>query len=499
VVTALGASDSTAPKNVSVDCPAGQRVLGAGTLLGDANTSDILLDDLRPSADLTSATVNAFEDESGTSANWSAGVYAMCAPPLPGVERVAATSPLNSTNKNVTVSCPGAKRVVGTGADINTFNGQVILDDLRPNAALTSVTANGMEDETGNPAPWSITAYAVCADPPAGLERVSETSPLDSAGSKVLFNACPNGKVLLGLGADINSFNGEVLLNGIFWGGLENILLSAFEDDTGNASPWSLTSYLICANGSRRATLTSFADSDPKNVNAGCSVPGHRALGFGGAVINGANEVVMARWRPDPVDNMLTTAFEDDGGFAGNWQLTSHGVCSTPLPGQEIVEAVTVQTSSNKSATVHCPAGKKVVAGTGEVSDGLGQVILDDVRPSPDLSSITANGMEDETGTFLSWAITARAICAEPPPGLERVSSTTQLDSSGPKSTVVSCPGTKTLLGTGYDLNTFNGQVLPQEVTPDAGLTQLALTATEDADGNPIPWSATAYAICASP
>ncbi len=495
----VSASDSSAVKSATATCPAGRRVLGTGALLQAGDQPDLMLDDIRPSADLTSATVNVFEDESGTAADWTASAYALCAPPLPGLERVAATSALNSANKSATATCPAGKRVVGAGADVNSFNGQVFLDDLRPNAALTSVTANGVEDETGNPINWSITAYAVCAQAPAGLERASETSALDSSGFKVIFNACPSGKVLIGLGADVNTFNGQVGISGIFYGGGENIVLGAIEDDTGNPVQWSLTSYLICANGSRLSTLTSFADSSPKNVNIACTVAGHEANGFGGAVLTGNREVVMDRWRRNPANNMLTTAFEDDGGNAGDWQLTSHAVCTTPLPSQEQVEAVTAKTSANKSVTAACPTGKRVVGGTAEIFDGLGQVILDDVRPNAALTSVTANGIEDGSGTTRTWTITARAVCAQPPPGLERAAVSTVVDTSGFKFARASCPGNKTLLGTGYDLNTFNGEVLVQELAPNADLTSVSLSATADADGNALPWGATAYAICATP
>ena len=138
--------------------------------------------------------------------------------------------------------------MLGAGADINTLNGQVLMDDLRPNAALTAVTVNGLEDETGNAANWSLTAYAVCADPVAGLERISQNSPLaDSTNNKFLFPNCTGGKVLTGTGADMNTLNGQVQLNALDVGGIENVILGAIEDESGNSAPWSATGYLICA------------------------------------------------------------------------------------------------------------------------------------------------------------------------------------------------------------------------------------------------------------
>ena len=79
------------------------------------------------------------------------------------------------------------------------------------------------------------------------------------------------------------------------------------------------------------------------------------------------------------------------------------------------------------------------------------------------------------------------------------MAASTVVDTSGFKFARASCPGNKTLLGTGYDLNTFNGEVLVQELATNADLTSVSLSATADADGNALPWGATAYPICATP
>jgi hypothetical protein len=64
------------------------------------------------------------------------------------------------------------------------------------------------------------------------------------------------------------------------------------------------------------------------------------------------------------------------------------------------------------------------------VNPGNGDVLIDDVRPSADLQSVTVNALEDETGTTASWTVSALAVCAFPPPGLARVSATSPLNSS---------------------------------------------------------------------
>ncbi|MFK4088497.1 hypothetical protein ACI2LF_30570 [Kribbella sp. NPDC020789] len=163
-VSQFSAYDSAAEKAVTVRCPAGTVTTSAG-----ASTSDggrLVLDDAVPSADLTSVTVDVFESQAGRTDSWSANASARCGAALPGLQRVAATSPTDSaTNKSVTATCPTGKKVVGTGHEIANGKGQVLLDDVVPSPDLTSVRAEAFEDQDGTPNNWSITAYAVCATP----------------------------------------------------------------------------------------------------------------------------------------------------------------------------------------------------------------------------------------------------------------------------------------------------------------------------------------------
>jgi hypothetical protein len=494
---------TSSDKTVTINCPAGMKVLSPGMFLQVGGFNQVLLDEFRPNAGLASATINAIEDETGTAENWTLSYGAMCAAPPPGLERVSATSATSSANKAVSVSCPAGKRVLGAGADINSANGQVILDGLQPNAALTAVTVNALEDETGNSGNWSVTAYAVCANALAGLERIAQTSPVDSSQSKFLEPVCPGGKAMTGYGADINSPNGQVLLDVLDMRGGTGSAgagVEAIEDDTGNAANWSVTAYVICVPGLRREFVTSPADSSPKNVNVTCANPGMLVTGLGAAVLGTTPEVLLERFRPNPANNALSTAFEDDGGFAGNWRLTGNAVCSTPLPGQVIASNVTRQTTgSSKTLTVTCPAGKRVVGAAGEIFNGLGQVVLEDVRPSADLTSATVFAHTDETGTFNSWSLTARAICANPPPGLQLVSSTSLLDSGSTKGATAVCPAPKNALSEAFEINSPNGQVQLRNLNVDNLLTAATANGIEDVTGNASNWSITAYAICASP
>lgn len=84
------------------------------------------------------------------------------------VRQEATTSPLTSQSKSVTVPCPAGTRVTGAGGRIDGAAGQVVLDDVRPSADLTSVTVNALEDETGTTAGWTVTAIAMCTTAPRG-------------------------------------------------------------------------------------------------------------------------------------------------------------------------------------------------------------------------------------------------------------------------------------------------------------------------------------------
>ena len=262
----VASATNSANKSATVSCPAGKKVLGAAADVTPGD-GDVLIDDVRPNADLQSVTVNALEDETGTTAAWAVTAIAICAYPPPGLERVSATSPLNSTSKSAKVTCPSGKRVLGTGADLNTFPGQVLLDDLRPDSGLTNVTVNALEDQTGNSTNWSVTAYAVCAAPVQGLTRVSAASPLDSTSNRVVHAACPGGRRLTGAGGDINTLNGQVVLDASFPElDASGSGFAAFEDDTGNPANWSLTAYAICANSEQRVVAKSASSNAPRKL-----------------------------------------------------------------------------------------------------------------------------------------------------------------------------------------------------------------------------------------
>jgi hypothetical protein len=479
-----------------------KRLLGAGAQLA---SSQVVLEALRPDATLTSIDVQGAEDETGVDANWSLAAYALCANPVPGLELRTSTSLSSSVNKARTVSCPTGKRVVGAGAEIGGGNGQVVFEDIRPNATLTNVTANAFEDETGFDGNWTVTAYAICANPIAGLELVRATSPSDSASPKSVTASCPTGKNLIGVGAERTGGGGQVGTTGIIPNdsAMTAVFVRQNEDETGFTGNWSVTADAICANASRRVTNTSLTNSNAfKLTPTPFCQGGKQIVGVGGDITGGNGQVTIQDFR---VSSALTDAtlhaFEDDTGFGGNWSLRAYGVCTTPLPGQELVtEATAVDSTSPKSTKAGCPVGKQLVGmGVDTNPSGSGQVIVEDLIPNSILTTATVQAFEDVSGFTGDWGLVAQAICADPVPGLELVSVDSEFDSDG-HSVTATCPAGKNLLGVAGSINADgNGQIVIDDLRPSANLRSVLLTALEVQTGSALQWNLTAHAICASP
>lgn len=487
-------------KSVSNVCSGvGKQVLGAaGEITGGGG--QVSMDAIRPNAALNIVDVQGVEDENGFAGNWTVTGHLICANSVPGLERRASTSVSDSLNKARTANCPTSKRVVGGGAEIGGGAGQVVIEDIRPNATLKSVTANGVEDETGFDGNWTVTTYAICANPIAGLQLVTATSPSNST-NKSVTATCPVGKNLVGVGAERTGGAGQVVIDAIVPNAqLTSVTVGAAEDETGFASGWSVKAHAICANATQRFVSTLAPSSNNKGTGWLCGVK--KAVGIGGDITGGNGQVVMEDINTNfPLEIGSVQAFEDDTGFAGNWGLRAYVVCTTALPGLEFVSAASaVNSNPFRSVTASCTPGKQLV-GMGAATDpsGGGQVIVEDMIPSSTLSSATVQAFEDITGFIGNWGLAAQAICADPVPGLELVSVDSEFDSD-PHSVTATCSPGKTLLGVAGNVNTNGfGQVVIDDLRPAANLKSVLVTGVEIEGGSGLLWSLTAHAICANP
>ena len=286
-----------------------------------------------------------------------------------------------------------------------------------PGAALTTYRADAFEDDTGNPANWSLTTYAICAN---SAQRVVVSSPTDSNLSRSATANCPDAKGLTGAGAEITGGLGQVVLRALLLDvGDARFDARAFEDEDGTPADWSLRAYAICATplpGLEPVTAISPSNSSSaKSVTASCPA-GKRVVGAGWASGGPAGELA-AQITPNPALTSVTASgFEDETGVAENWSVQAIAACASPPPGLQLVSATSELHSEGEVEVVraNCPAGKNLLGTGAEIPGGAGQVLLDDVIPSADLSRVLVTGVEAQNGFAGDWRVTAYAICANP-------------------------------------------------------------------------------------
>jgi hypothetical protein len=257
--------------------------------------------------------------------------------------------------------------------------------------------------------------------------------------------------------------------------------------------------------GLERVFLSSLLNStSPKNPTVLCStdVIVRRVVGGGAEIIGPQSAVALNSITPVPSLAAVTAVASEIGpvGTNGNWQLKSYAVCaSRPPGGSQLVSVETaLDSTSPKNPTVNCPAGKKVLGAGGQINGAQDAVALTSVTPLPSLGGVTTVATELGGGTNASWSVKSYAICASPPAGLTLVSAQSGLDSNSPKSATATCPGGKSVLGTGAEISSASQhQITLSSIVPSANLTSVTAGATEIGGGTNATWSLKAYAICA--
>ena len=489
---------TSAYKTATATCPAGKRVTGTGF---DVSPPDgrVLVDYVRPNASLTSVSVRADEDEAGTAAAWTLTAYAICAPAPAGLQRVVATSASSSAAKSVAAACPAGTRVLGTGGELAGASRQLLLNRLTPNAHLTTVTVRAFEDETGTARSWTVTAYAICARPAQGVRLKTRTSPSNPGNPQSFTMPCDQGEVPVGLGAAINGTGNQLVLQGMHPGiGGRLPGMTAAKDRTGFDRAWSVSPHAICGAEVFRAWQRgSNQGAATRTTNVGCGT-GQQAVGGGAETDGGRGEVWFDSFGPEwSLDSASVTWHTETAAEA---DVTAFTLCATTIPDIEPVATGAPERPDDpvKTATTACPAGKRVLGGSSLVFGADTHAMSQAVVPSADLVSLRAGGAETEGGLAGEWFQTAMAVCAPPPPGLQRVARTTGSDSSEYKITTATCPAGKHLVGTGAEVSPAVGEVIVDDIRPNQALTAVVAEAVEDRTGFEGNWRLSAYAVCVS-
>jgi hypothetical protein len=260
-----------------------------------------------------------------------------------------------------------------------------------------------------------------------GLQRSTKTSVSDSSTSKTVTVKCPAGKRVLGGGATVTGGGrGQVVLERlepVQTATDDRFVVGAREDGTGYSQTWRLTAYALCADplpayAILPSTSGSASSNSPQSTISFCI--GQPEVGFGGRINGGAGQVHLTNLVRDTngtVDFTSIAAVEDANGFAGAWTVTAYAVCANTPGNLTTASATTPPSSANKSATVSCPAGTRVHSAGGRLTVPAGSVstdrrlVIDNVAIDTQLRSATVRAVEDETGTFAIWSVTALALC----------------------------------------------------------------------------------------
>lgn len=178
------------------------------------------------------------------------------------------------------------------------------------------------------------------------------------------------------------------------------------------------------------------------------------------------------------------------------------------MPTTIVTNQSTSDSIAQKSVSVGCPSGTKVVGVGAEIGYTADQVHITGIVPSLSGGAVWAHASEDDTGYLYNWKLTVTAVCAPTPSGYEVVSDYHAATSDPSASASAYCPPDKVLLGGSADIHINNsGWAVPRNI-PDVVVNQLLNSSTsegvhafafEDGNGTSQMWTLTAYAICALP
>jgi hypothetical protein len=232
--------------------------------------------------------------------------------------------------------CSGTKTLVGMGST-QPNDGSILFRGLIPaqGAAPNPIGAESaaQEDLTGTMADWKMTAYAICSIPLAGLEVAESGSSYDTTSTRTWSVSCPSGKKVIGAGGTIWQGEGRVKIDEIRPNeSLDQVTVTASEDQDGTSSGWSLRAYAVCAYpipGLVRVSKVAANGWDERNVDATCPSE-KRLLSVGGGVA--ASDPIAMRvfdLRPSQGLTVATVRVTTKGSTSGvTGEVRSYAICA---------------------------------------------------------------------------------------------------------------------------------------------------------------------------
>ncbi|MCE7009759.1 hypothetical protein LWC34_44160 [Kibdelosporangium philippinense] len=282
----------------------------------------------------------------GTAVLVLAGLAAPASAAIPGLQRVEATSPTNSEeHRFVTATCPDDKLLVSMGGEVVGGHGAVAIGAVRPMGdsptAIRSVRVQAAEststDFTGN---WSVTAYAVCADPLPGLVVVEAKSPSTIQSHKHITATCPTGKQVVGAGAVAMVGAPYIQMVGLVPDGgptaAPTSVTASLFGGIGAGFGWTASAFAVCADpipGLSTIEHTSVTDSTTsKTVTPRCP-SGKQLLGTGGAITGklhtGSTRSRLGFVSLRPESTEANVGVHELGAIPNEWSVSGYAICAT--------------------------------------------------------------------------------------------------------------------------------------------------------------------------
>jgi hypothetical protein len=176
--------------------------------------------------------------------------------------------------------------------------------------------------------------------------------------------------------------------------------------------------------------------------------------------------------------------------------VTATATAAHAVAGIEYVTmASATDSTSPKSLTVYCPAGKAAINGGAYVTGAVGSVRLREIAPATlmGLTWVRVVAEEDPDGYAGTWRVNATAVCVTPPAGLQYVRASAT--DPGSAWATAAC-GTKRIIGGGYT-SSPTSRALAAGIELDQNR---AYVSVEPSSVPPVvqPVTGTAVAVCAN-
>lgn len=236
---------------VQAACPAGTVVLGGGASVVPA-VGRAMLTKMQPVQDANGGrfVAEAKSDPGGGTNSLTA--YAVCANSLPGLQIISRAGAVTSFPATITgVDCPAGKQAIGGGAAVNGGNGHVTLtaEDEIDRVTQNGTLAEAAADSTGLAGSFSLTDFAVCANPVPGFKIIGGSTNNANA-VKLASASCPVGTTVLSVGTEVDAnVNGDERLSEAAISGDRRSVRATAVQRPGGTSPgnWGLQVFAVCA------------------------------------------------------------------------------------------------------------------------------------------------------------------------------------------------------------------------------------------------------------